>query len=78
MNFREFLTFSSVKFFQKSKFKVFKIVKIAVFDLVVLKSANINFKQNQSSWKIAEFPQAKSEWQKKKIIEFPHSEIISF
>ena len=30
--FWELLTLSSVKFFQKSKFKVFKIVKTAIFD----------------------------------------------
>ena len=38
--FWEFLTFPSVKFFQKWKFKARKIVKTAVFDL--LKSAKID------------------------------------
>ena len=33
LNLLVILTFSSVKFFQKSKFKAFKIVKMAVFDL---------------------------------------------
>ena len=41
LNFWEFLTFSSVKFFQNSKFKASKIVETTVFDL--LKSAKIDF-----------------------------------
>jgi len=39
--FLEFFIFSSVQFFQTSKFKVSKIVKKTVFDL--LKSAKIDF-----------------------------------
>ena len=50
---RNVLHFSSVKFFQKSKFKAFKIVKITVFDH--LKSAKIDFTQNQSGRKNAKF-----------------------
>ena len=47
------LTLSNVKFFQKSKFEASKIVKTEVFDL--LKSAKIDFTQNQSRRVIAKF-----------------------
>ena len=41
LNFWELLTSSSVQFVQKSKFKAYKIVRLAVSDL--LKSAKIDF-----------------------------------
>ena len=54
-------TFSSVKLYQKSKFKACKIVTMTVFN--PLKLAKIDFTESQSSRKIAihtaEYPQAK-------------------
>ena len=42
------MTFSSVKFFQKSNFKASKIDDTAVFEL--LKSAKLDFKISKSEW----------------------------
>ena len=53
LNFWELLTFLSVKFFQKLKFKAYNIVKMAVFDL--LKSDKIDFTQNLNGWNILIF-----------------------
>ena len=54
LHFWEFVTLSSVKCFQKSKFKTSEMVEMAVFDL--LKSAKIDFTKNLST---VENPQSK-------------------
>ena len=46
--------YSNVKLLEKSNFIAFKMVKMAVFDL--LKSVIIDFTSNQSGRKIAKFP----------------------
>ena len=65
MNFWAILTFSSVKFFRKLRFKASKIVKTAVFDL--LKSAKIDFMYNQSGRKITKFPHCGKSSQKSQL-----------
>ena len=58
MNFRFLgsLTFSRVEFFQKSRFKASKFVKMAVFDL--LNTTKIDFTENQKARKVANFTQS--------------------